>query len=215
MGAALSTFTRWLRRDFAVSLIATPILLAGIVHTLSTNGVNGWDDEQRFKALMEIIHPAIIALMAFIAWARWLQTRAPSFAFLGALALFVFSREIMGQGSSVVLYAGLIGLAILARRYPAKVAAIAQSRWTLSLIVMGFSCYAFSQLLDRGVIKRIVWLIYWDTSREVPFTSNQEEALESLGGLMLMLSVLFVKPTAKSNDSTSERRSPADPDTAR
>jgi len=197
-------FLRWLRHDFAVSLIALPILLAIAVHILSRNGTFGWDDTGRFKALFEIIHPSILATMALLAWGRWFQTRAPSFAFLGVLSLFVLSRELIGQGSSILLYSGLIGLAIFASRHPSKIAGIAQSRWALSLILMGFTCYAFSQFLDRGLIKRIVWLLFWDTTREVPFSSNQEEALESLGGLMLMLSVFCLRPTSTDNNPTDE-----------
>ncbi len=196
--------SRWLRSDFAISLLSLPILLAIVIHLLSTNGAFGWDDTGRFKDLFEIIHPSIIATMAMLAWGRWFQTRAPSFAFLGVLSLFVLSRELIGQGSSILLYSGLIGLGIFASRHPSKIAGIAQSRWALSLILMGFTCYAFSQFLDRGLIKRIVWLLFWDTTREVPFSSNQEEALESLGGLMLMLSVFFLRPTAKGGNPTDE-----------
>ena len=207
LSLARATVLRWFRRDFAVGLIALPIFLAIVVHTLSTNG---WIETDSFKALMEILHPSIIAAMVVLAWVRWLQTRMPAFAFLAVLATFVLYREIMGQGSSIVLYAGLVGLAVFAWRYPSKVTAILQSRWTMSLVVMGFSCYVFSQFLDRGLIKRIVWLVFWDRSRIVPFSSNQEEALESLGGFLLMLSVLFVAPATAPGDRADQDANHAD-----
>ena len=72
-------------------------------------------------------------------------------------------------------------------------------RWATPLLGMCFVCYLSSQLLDRGIVKRIGWLILWDTSWKPAYSSNLEEALETLGGLFLLCTPFAVKVSRAAN----------------
>ncbi|MGD8268137.1 MAG: hypothetical protein PVG19_13395 [Desulfobacterales bacterium] len=47
------------------------------------------------------------------------------------------------------------------------------------------------------MVKRIGWLILWDTSWKPPHASNLEEALESLGGFFLLLAPMTIRRRPK------------------
>ncbi len=204
IGQAAAGFLRsllaWAHRDFIWYLLIVPVLLIAAVYQLSAANFLGWGDSSVFKPLMEIVHPALLAGFLCFSLLRRLQTRDTAFAFLAVLSAFVLSREIMGQGSSIVLYAGLIGLIVYGRIHPHRIAPLLRSRWATSFLGMCFVCYLSSQLLDRGVVKRIGWLVLWDTSWEPPYASNLEEALESLGGLFLMLTPLVIRTPQNRRD---------------
>ena len=87
----------------------------------------------------------------------------------------------------------MIFLVVYGNRHPDRIASLLNSKWATSFLGMCFVCYLTSQLLDRGVVKRIGWLILWDTSWKPPHASNIEEALESLGGLFLLLTPLVIR----------------------
>ncbi|MFP6583665.1 MAG: hypothetical protein VCD00_14085 [Candidatus Hydrogenedentota bacterium] len=190
--AAMVEILRWIRRDFIWSLLVVPMLSSAIVYILSVNNVNGWGESGSFKNLMEIVHPSLLAGFVLVAWGRWWLSRDASFMFLGVLGLCVLSREIVGQGSSFIVYIGIAALFVYASAHQMKLRRLLTSHWTTSFLFMCFLCYATSQFLDRGLIKRIGWLILWDTSWQVPFSSNIEEALESLGGAFLLLTPSLV-----------------------
>lgn len=187
----------WARRDFAWGLLIIPLLLVMLVHGLSEANFQGWQDSDVFKPLMEIVHPGLLSVFLVVSLVRLWASRDKAFAFLAFLAAFVLGREIMGQGSSFILFAGLILLVVYGDRHPDRIASLLQSRWATSFLGMCFVCYLASQLLDRGVVKRIGWLILWDTSWQPPHASNLEEALESLGGLFLLLTPFAIRRTRK------------------
>ena len=112
-------------------------------------------------------------------------------------------RELIGQGSTFVLYAAIIGLILYGNRDPERIGSLLRSRWAASFLGMCFVCYLSSQLLDRGIVKRIGWLIFWDTSWELPYSSTLEEALESLGGFFLLCTPFAVKAGRMANLSRS------------
>jgi hypothetical protein len=190
----------WVRRDFLWYLLLVPVLLLAVIYHASAVNFLGWADSGVFKPLMEIVHPALLAGFLSLSLLRLISNRDPAFAFLTILSVFVLSREIMGQGSSIVLYAGLIGLVIYAHKHPQRIALLLRSRWATSFLGMCFVCYLSAQLLDRGVVKRIGWLVLWDTSWEPPYASNLEEALESLGGFFLLLTPLAISKSRKQRD---------------
>lgn len=188
----------WVRRDFIWGLLIIPVLLTALIYGLSAANFQGWRDSGAFKPLMEIVHPALLSGFLLVSLLRLLVSRDQAFAFLAVLSAFVLAREIMGQGSSWILFAGLIVLVVYGNRYPDRIASLRCSRWATSFLGMCFVCYLASQLLDRGVVKRIGWLMLWDTSWEPPYASNIEEALESLGGFFLLLTPLAIrKPPSK------------------
>ena len=189
----LGDLLAWARRDFIWFLLIVPVLLVVLVYRLSAANFLGWGDSGVFKSLMEIVHPSLLAGFLCFSLLRLMSSRDAAFAFLTVLSAFVLSREIMGQGSSIILYAGLIGLIIYGRKHPQRIALLLGSRWATSFLGMCFVCYLSSQLLDRGVVKRIGWLVLWDTSWKPPYASNLEEALESLGGLFLVLTPLVIR----------------------
>lgn len=199
---------RWVPRDFVWALLVVPIISSTVVYLLSAGDVNGWGDDDKFKVVMEILHPTFIAIFLIVSWGKWIATRATEFAFLGTLSAFVLCRELVGQGSSIVLYAGLMMLFVYAMRNPEKLGGLFPSRWAGSFLLMCFMCYAFSQLLDRGAIKRIGWLLLWDTGWKVPYSSNFEEALEALGGFFLMLSPWVISRKPNQSSMTNEVSEP-------
>lgn len=175
------------------------------MYQLADANAMGWNDAAVCKASMEIFHPALLITGTLIAFSGWALTRNVSLAFLGVMCAFVLSREIGGQGTSLILYAGLVGLIIYGHAKPHNIATLLDSRFASSLMATGFLCYAISQLYDRGVIKRLGWLITWDTSWKHPYADQIEETLESLGGaflIMAVLATLFLAVRHKSNSGT-------------
>ncbi len=182
----LNSLLGWVRRDFKWGLLIIPVLSSVLVYSLSAANFLEWGDHSVFKALMEIVHPALLAGFLLVSLLRLFISRDTVFAFLAVLSVFVLGRELMGQGSTILLYAGLIGLIVYGNRHPDRIASLLHSKWATSFLGMCFVCYLSSQLLDRGLVKRIGWLLLWDTSWKPLFSSNLEEALESLGGLFLL-----------------------------
>ncbi len=188
----VSSLRDWARRDFVWGLMIVPLLLVLLIYVLSEANFRGWQDSDVFKPLMEIVHPGLLSGVLVVSLVRLLAGRDRTFVFLAVLAAFVLGREIMGQGSSFILFAGLILLFTYGNKHPDRIASLLGSRWATSFLAMCFVCYLTSQLLDRGLVKRIGWLIFWDTSWQPPHASNLEEALESLGGLFLLLMALAI-----------------------
>ena len=114
----LSSLLGWLRRDFKWGLLIVPILYIVLVYSLSEADFRGWGDHSIFKPLMEVVHPALLAGFLLVSLLRLWVSRDTAFAFLAVLSVFVLGRELMGQGSTVILYAALIGLIIYGNRYP-------------------------------------------------------------------------------------------------
>ena len=191
----------WVRNDFIWSLLIFSFFLIVLVYSLSEANFQGWGDSSVFKPLMQIVHPALLAGLLLVSFLRFLVIRDTAFAFLAVLSVFFLAREFMGQGTSFILYAGLIGLVVYGDKHPDRIASLLRSKWATSFICMCFVCYLTSQLLDKGIVKRIGWLILWDTSWKPPHASNLEEALESLGGLFLLLTPFAIrKPQNRQNE---------------
>lgn len=202
----LSSLPEWIRRDFKWPLVIVPVLLVAVVYYLSKINYLGWGDSSVFKPLMEIVHPSLLAGFLLVSLCRLWLSKDTVFAFLAVLSVFVLGRELMGQGSTFVLISALIGLIIYGRSNPDRIGSLLHSRWALSFLGMCFVCYLCSQLLDRGIIKRIGWLIFWDTSWKPPFFSNLEESLESLGGFFLLLTPFAIRARVKSGSPESENQ---------
>jgi hypothetical protein len=148
----------WFRSEYARGFLFAPFLCVLVVYQLADANVWGWQTADVLKATMEVLHPSLLAAGALIGAVAWMLTRKESAAFVGVICMFAFFRELGGQGTSVILYLGLIAIIIYAQSYPDKLVTCLGSRLATSLIATGFICYALSQLLDRGVIKRIGWL---------------------------------------------------------
>ncbi len=202
----LSSLYGWARRDFIWGLLVIPLLLIVLVYSLSAANFQGWGNQSAFKDLMEIVHPALLAGFLLISLLRLWVSRDTVFAFLAVLSVFVLGRELMGQGSTFILITGLIGLIIYGRRHPDRIDPLLQSRLAMSFLAMCFVCYLCSQLLDRGVVTRIGWLIFWDTSWKPPFSSNLEESLESLGGFFLLLTPFAIRVRVKPDPASDKER---------
>jgi len=200
----LSSMLGWVVRDFIWGLLIIPILLIVLVYSLSAVNFQGWADHSVFKPLMEIVHPALLASFLLVSLLRLWMSRDTAFAFLAVLSGFVLGRELMGQGSTIILYAGLIGIIVYGHRHPDRIGSLLRSKWATSFLGMCFMCYLISQLLDRGIVKRIGWLILWDTSWKLPFSSNLEEALESLGGMFLLFTPLVIHAGDRSNPARTK-----------
>lgn len=183
----VAALPKWARSNFYWSLLIIPLVFSGFVYGISEADIFGWQDFRKCKNVMEIIHPSLLALVIVISISGWLSTKEQASSFLAVLGAFALFREIFGQGTTPVFLAGIIGLIVYWDQDRERIAMLLNSRWATSFLAMCFFCYLLSQLLDRGVIKRIGWLILWDTSWKPPHSSNIEEGLESLGGLFLVI----------------------------
>jgi hypothetical protein len=182
----------WFKTHYLRPFLLAPLVWGVIVYQLSYSDVLGWSDSSTCKALMEIIHPTLLAMGALLGFGGWKFTQSASAAFLGGICFFALAREIGGQGTSFVLYLGLIGLIAYGHSNYTKLISLLHSRFASSCLATGFICYAISQLFDRGVIKRLGWLFTLDTSWKPPFSSQIEESLETLGGAFLLLAVIVI-----------------------
>jgi hypothetical protein len=196
---------KWAQREFIWGLLIVPVLFVALVYSLCDANFLGWRDSDVFKPLMEIVHPALLAGFLLLSLVSWRLTRDISFCFLMVLSIFVLARELIGQGSTFVLYAAIIGLILYGRHNPQGIGSLLRSRWATSFLGMCFLCYLSSQLLDRGIVKRIGWLILWDTSWKLPYSSNLEEALESLGGFFLLCTPFAVNVGRMTNSSITTK----------
>ena len=197
----------WVREEFIWSLLLMPILLIAMVYSLSEANFLGWSDQSVCKSAMEIIHPILLVLALSISIFGFFKTRDTALLFLAVFDAFTLSRELIGQGFGIIYYPALIGLLVYGNSHRELIATLLRARWASSFLGMCFVCYFLSQTLDRGVIKRIIWLFYWDTSLTLPYSSNFEETLETLGGLFLMCTSLFVlaKTAIRSIEKGSRR----------
>ena len=205
IGRAVSRFftdvLEWVRRDFIWGLLVVPVLFVALVYSLCDANFLGWGDSSVFKPLMEIVHPLLLTGFLLVSLLSWRLTRDVTFCFLTVLSVFVLARELIGQGSTILLYAAIIGLILYGQRDPGRIGSLLRSKWATSFLGMCFVCYLSSQLLDRGIAKRIGWLILWDTSWKLPYSSNLEEALESLGGFFLLCTPIAVTVSRMANPS--------------
>jgi hypothetical protein len=206
LGAFFRALPSWFLNRYLWILLLLPVLVSVVVYKLAEANIFGWSSTAQNKLVMEIIHPSLLAGGALLALAGWRYSRNTSLAFVGVMCAFTLARELGGQGTSFILYIGLIGLITYGHNNLDKLATLLESRLASSLMATAFIIYAISQLLDRSVAMRVGRLLLWDASWEIPFTSQIEESLESLGGLCLVLTVvvlivLVVRGNLKSSPS--------------
>jgi hypothetical protein len=192
LGAFLAALPGWFRKRYLWVLLLAPTAWVIVVYRLAARDVFGWGESGQGKGFMEILHPALLAGGTLLALAGWALSRNASTGFMGAVCALALSRELGGQGTSIVMLAGLVGLVTWAHGRRPKLATLLDSRLASSLLATGFICYAASQVLDRGIAKRIGRLLLWDGSWEMRYASQIEESLEAFGGACLLLAVLAV-----------------------
>jgi hypothetical protein len=163
-----------------------PIVVGSLVAYGTLNDFKGWSDHHVLKVYLEIIHPALLVSMFVVALQGFRFTRDFSFKWLCWLAFALLAREIHFDYSDRLIWVALAFLAYLAWRERARIASLFQSRKPLTLFLVAIACYGSSQVLDylteHGFSE---WRIAWE--------SNTEEALETLGGFILMLVPLFMR----------------------
>jgi hypothetical protein len=203
ISTALKAFLRalpdWFRTRYLRTQLLAPIIFGVGVYMLSHTNHWGWNNPAECKALMEILHPMLLGIGVILGFSGWTIQKNSSAAFLGSICISALAREIGGQGTSFILYAGLIVLIVYGYNNYKRLAGVLHSQFILSCVATGFICYAISQLFDRGVIKRLGWLFTWDTSWKPPYSSQIEESLETLGGAFLLLAVVSVLVSASKN----------------
>ncbi|MCK5438759.1 MAG: glycosyltransferase [Gemmatimonadetes bacterium] len=198
----------WFRADFIRALLVAPLIVAVAVYAISNRNLLGWQDASVAKSTLEVAHRGVLVLTVAAGALGFVTMRDRVFAFIGVLAGFALFRELMGQGWSWVLYLGLFGLILFGEKRRDAIATILASRWIASLLAMCFICYFLSQLLDRAVLVSISRLILWDSSWRLPYSSNIEESLETLGGVFLLMTALGIWLAQLHRDAQPERRSP-------
>lgn len=199
-GSIFTFFTslpNWSRKEFMWGLLITPIILTMLMHYISDNNIFGWQNSKYCKEQLEILHPSLLACAVLLAFTGWIWTKDLAPALLGILAAGALGREILGQGHTFIFVIAILIVIVFTEQNRTKMATFLKSKVSTSLLGMTFACYIISQLLDRGVIKRIGWLITWDTSWKPMYSSNIEESLEALGGLFLVFTVISVIRSAR------------------
>jgi hypothetical protein len=124
---------------------------------------------------------------------------------MALLGCAFFIREIHFEGSGYIMAIILLGIGRMAWRQPHRFTALWNARFALSLIAMCGISYGCSEVLfDRGLIEQPFRIIFSDPDWNLPYSSNIEESLETLGGFFLLLSgfVFLFRPAAQANDST-------------
>ena len=182
----------WAPRQYVRWLLFAPVATIVVVHALSRADAFGWHESSNCKAFMEVVHPSILAAAVLVGGMGFLLTRDPALAFVSGIAAFPLGRELAGQGHSYIMIAGVLTLIVTGDRYRSDIGAFLRSRWALSFVATCFVCYLVSQLYDRGIVKRLGWLVTLDTSWEPSYASNIEETLETVGGSFLLLASLAV-----------------------
>jgi hypothetical protein len=188
----LRVIFKWLYNDFKWPLLILIPVVACLINFLAHQDFLGWSANNVLKSKLEIIHPALLAGFALVSLMGW---RMYSSAALGGMAWLGFAfvmREIHFEGSDYLM--GVIVVIVLgsAWRSPERYVDLWNSDWVVSLLFMGFVSYFCSEiLLDRGLIKQPFELLYGDPDWKLPFSTQMEESLETLGGLFLFLSGLI------------------------
>lgn len=201
---ALPVFFRalpsWFLNRYLRILLLLPVLVSLVVYKLAEANIFGWQSSSQNKVVMEIIHPSLLAAGILLALAGWRYSRNTSMAFVGVMCAFTLARELGGQGTSFILYIGLIGLITYGYFNQDKLVTLLESRLASSLMATCFITYAISQLLDRGAAAQVGKLLLWDASWEIPYTSQMEECLEAAGGLCLLFTlVVLITLVARDN----------------
>jgi hypothetical protein len=194
----------WARQNYIWSLIIVPCLFVFLMYCISGNNIFGWQNSHDCKNDLEIIHPSLLACAVFLSAVGWIKTKDFSLTCLFFLCLGAFSREILGQGYSYIFVIAIIGVIVLADQNRERMTTLLNSKWAASFLATTFICYIASQLLDRGVVKRIGWLVTMDTSWKPLYASNIEESLEALGGLFLVFTVVTLIVSAIMRKNSEE-----------
>lgn len=147
----------------------------------------------RSKGYLEIIHPAFLVCLFVAAFQGYRFTGNSSFTWLCWLSVALLGREIHFDYSEQLVWVALAVLAWVAWNRREEMQSLFLEGRPLTLFLVAVSCYAVSQgmdyLAEHGYSH---WKLAWE--------SNTEEALETLGGFMLMLvplSIAVVRPAHK------------------
>ena len=194
---------RWARGKFIWALLIAPVLFVALMYALINADAFGWQQPNLCKSHLEVVHPALLGCALVLAVAGWLRTKDYALAGLSVLCGGAFAREMLGQGHSFIFIIAMFAVIIFIEQKKTRAKALLDSKWATSLLAMTFVCYIFSQLLDRGLIKRIGRLVTMNGKWKPPYSSNIEEGLETFGGLFLLftvITVLFVVKQHRSGD---------------
>jgi hypothetical protein len=185
---------QWFLKYFRWPLLFAIPLIALIVAALSSQDFQGWGAEYVLKNKLEIAHPGLLFAFTLVTLAGWLLRGHRISGWMSLLGAAFFMREIHFEGSDYLMVVIVLGIFVYVWRNPDRFSALWKAHWPLSLLAMCFISYACSEVLfDRGLIKQPFEIIFDDPEWMLPYSSNIEESLETLGGLFLLLSgVLFV-----------------------
>lgn len=201
----ISTIFRWLRHDFYRSLILIIPCVALIIATLSSQNFMNWQTGHVLKNVLEVLHPALLGTFTGIMFIGFVARRNQIAGWMALLGSAFFMREIHFEGSDFIMTFILLGIGVTAWRQPSRFTDLWNAPMTLSLIAMCGISYGCSEVLfDRGLIKQPFEIIFSDPEWKLPYSSNIEESLETLGGFFLLLSgfVFLFRPAAQANDAT-------------
>ena len=170
-----------------------PIVVGGLVAYGTMNDFKGWSDHHILKYYLEIIHPAFLVSFFVAAFQGYRFSGNLAFTWLCWLAVALLGREIHFSFSEQLIWVALAVLAFVAWSRREELRDMFQASKPLTFFLVAISCYVASQgmdyLAEHGYSH---WKLAWE--------SNTEEALETLGGFMLMLVPLTVKPSRAGNN---------------
>lgn len=198
---------RWIRREFRWPLLLAIPAVALLIALLSSRDFLEWDSRSTLKPVLEIIHPGLLFGFTVIALVGWLGKGYHVSAWMALLGSAFLMREIHFAGSDYLMGIIVLGIAVYVWRHPSKFEALWATPWSLSLLVMSLVSYGCSEVLfDRGLIKQPFEIIFSDPEWKLPYSSNIEESLETLGGFFLLLSgVIFTFRAVPGKEGREER----------
>ena len=188
----LVRFWNWAKGTFVWWLLFIPVIHFALVKYLSSEDLLFFQESAYVKQVFEIIHPSLLFVTMLLCWQGWRLSGRFAFGWLALFASCMFCREVHFEGSSVILVVGSLTLLAVAVRRTDERRAFLERRWACSFYFMGLICYLISQLLDRGILKHVIRWVTQDSSFKIFHSSNVEESMESLGGLFLLLTPLFL-----------------------
>lgn len=189
MRQGIHKIVHWLRAEFKWPLLLFIPVVVTTIELLMYQDFLGWSESGVLKSKLEIAHPALLVAFTLLSLIGWRKFSHLPWVGMSLLGFAFVMREIHFEGSDYLMGVLVLGVLGYAWKNPDSFASLWKADWALSLMAMGFVSYFCSEVLfDRGLIKQPIELIMGDPEWKLPFSTQVEESLETLGGLFLLSS---------------------------
>ncbi len=183
----------WWKNEFPFLALLIPIVIGLVILAVSSFNLFGWHDEGLAKDQLEIAHPSLLAIAVILSILGRILYKDLSLSFMILLSGALLSREILGQGNSWIVYLAIIILIVWAEfSQKGGPTSLKNHKPATIALFLAFFSYLISQILDRGLIKTLMRFVSGDPELKIPYSSNIEESLETLGGFFVVLTIIHI-----------------------